>query len=141
MADPGDVMKRWFRAIDQNDVELALSLCSEDVEWVAPTAAMKGREEIRPFFAGFTGGFPDSRFDVKRVITSGSTVIAEGNYVGTHTGPFRNPAGEIPATRKRVVIPFASVAEVEGDEITALRVYWDEMGFMNQLGVPGRPPR
>lgn len=140
MADPEDVMRRWFQAIDKNDVELALSLCREDVEWVTPTARMKGREELRPFFSSFTEGFPDSRFEVKRVIASGSTVIAEGNYIGTHTGSFRNPAGEIAPTRRRVVIPFASVTEVEGDQITALRVYWDEMGFMNQLGVRGRPP-
>lgn len=107
---------------------------------VTPTAGIKGREELRPFFASFTEGFPDSVFDVKRVITSGSTVIAEGNYVGTHTGAFRNPAGEIPPTRRRVVIPFASIAEVEGDQITALRVYWDEMGFMDQLGMRGKRP-
>lgn len=97
MADPGELMKRWFRAIDQNDVEVALSLCSEGVEWVTPTATMKGREELRPFFAGFTEGFPDSRFDVKRVITSGTTVIAEGNYVGTHTGGLSEPCGGDPS--------------------------------------------
>jgi predicted ester cyclase len=139
MADPADVMMGWFRAIEDGNVDRALSFCGEDVEWVAPSGVMKGHKPCAYFFGSFVEGFPDHRFQVGRVITSGSTVVVEGAYVGTHSGTFRTPAGEIPPTGREVSLPFASVTDVEGDQIAKLRVYWDQMDFMSQLGLP-QPP-
>jgi steroid delta-isomerase-like uncharacterized protein len=139
MGDPADVMKGWFRAIEDGDVDRALSFCAEDVEWVAPSGVMKGHKPCAYFFGSFVEAFPDNRFQVERLITSGNTVVAEGAYVGTHRGTFRTPTGEIPPTGRGVSVPFASLTEVEGDHIAKLRVYWDQMDFMSQLGLP-QPP-
>jgi hypothetical protein len=46
--------------------------------------------------------------------------------------------GTIPPSGKRVTVPAALVAEVEGDRITYLRHYFDLLGMMTQIGaIPG----
>lgn len=139
MNDPAAVMNGWFKAIEDGDVDRALTFCGEDIEWIAPSGVMKGHKPCAYFFGSFVEAFPDNRFHVDRVITSGDTVVVEGAYEGTHNGTFRTPGGDIPPTGKEVSVPFASLTEVDGEHIAKLRVYWDQMDFMSQLGALERP--
>jgi hypothetical protein len=44
-----------------------------------------------------------------RRLPTGDTVMTEGVFSGTHTGPFATPAGEIPPTGKVLELKFADV--------------------------------
>jgi hypothetical protein len=41
----------------------------------------------------------------------------------------------IPATGKRVAVPFVSVLRVAGDRFTSFAVYFDHVEFLTQLGL------
>jgi steroid delta-isomerase-like uncharacterized protein len=140
MVDAAELGERWFQAIDAGDVDGAVSLLSDDVEFVTPAGSMKGPEEVRPFVRGYVVAFPDGKFDMTAVFGSGNAVAMEGTYSGTNSGPLASPSGEVPATGKYASIPFVTVLETDGERITAHRVYWDQVGFMGQLGLMPAPP-
>jgi len=59
--------------------------------------------------------------------------------VGTHTGPLRSPDGvEILPTGKRFDFPFVGIFHVEGGKIRSIRIYYDQLELLTQLGlIPG----
>ena len=69
----------------------------------------------------------------------GDTVVEQARYTGTHTGTWRNPNGvEIPATGKTVDFPFAGVFRVTDGKISSIRIYYDQIEVLTQLGLmPG----
>jgi ketosteroid isomerase-like protein len=65
-----------------------------------------------------------------------NTAIDEGYFIGTHTGPLETPTGEtIPPTGKQVRLRECDVATVENGLITSHRFYFDQMEFLEQLGL------
>jgi len=94
---------------------------------------------IQPFIEWnkvFERAVPDEHLEVRTIVEQGNIVIAEGVYSGTHTGPLATPDGtEIPATGKRISIPYADVFEVENGKVVSHRLYFDQMTLMTQLGV------
>jgi len=61
--------------------------------------------------------------------------MIEAEFVGTHTGEF---AG-IPATGRKVRVPFCVVYDVQGDRITRGRVYMEMPVMLRQLGRAPQP--
>ena len=45
--------------------------------------------------------FPDTRWELKSLMSSGDTFVAEGIFRGTHNGPMDMGDAELPATGKR----------------------------------------
>jgi len=140
MADAVEFGQRWFQALDSGDVEAAVSLLSDDVDFGSPAGTIKGSAEVRQFLQGYQLGFPDARFAISATHGSGQTAALEGTYSGMNSGPLTSPSGEIPATGKYASVPFVTVIETHGERITAHRAYWDQMGFMGQLGLIPAPP-
>ena len=99
MADPADVMRRWFQAIEENDVELALSLCREDVEWVTPTATVRGGKSFGP----------SSRVSPRGSQTPGSTRISSR----LRAGPGTRGARRRSPTRRRAGSGSSAIASDE----------------------------
>jgi ketosteroid isomerase-like protein len=62
-----------------------------------------------------------------------------GVHVGTHAGLLRSPDGaEVPATGKQFDFPFVGVFRVEGGKIRSIRIYYDQLELLMQLGlIPG----
>ncbi len=140
MTEAAELGERWFQALTAGDVEAAVGLLSDDVEFGSPAGTIKGSAEVRQFLQGYQLGFPDAKFAVSAVYGSGQTAALEGAYSGTNSGPLTSPSGEIPATGKYASVPFVTVLETDGERITAHRAYWDQMGFIGQLGLMPVPP-
>src|SRR5687767_7617579 len=99
---------------------------------------LRGRDAIRKDITDFFTAFPDMRFNVTDVITDGDKFVVEGTGTGTHQGPLQGPAGEIPATNKRVETKFVAIGRVDdSDLITEERRYYDQASLFQQLGLSG----
>jgi predicted ester cyclase len=67
-------------------------------------------------------------------------VAAEGVLEGTHKGPLAGPGGQmIPATYKRVRLPFCELTRMENGKIAEELVYFDLVGMLMQLGLMPSP--
>jgi len=129
-----DVAKSYFEKLSNGDVDGALDLCADGSEFVSPMGVMHGRDEIKPFLAGFDQAFPGARFDVGRIVESGDHVAVEGVYRGKHGGPMMLPDGTtLDATGREIAAPYVTMFEVSGGKIRSERPYWDMGGFMAQL--------
>jgi steroid delta-isomerase-like uncharacterized protein len=141
MADPAQLARQWFQAIQDHDVDGAVQLLDPDVDFYAPAAQFKGTEAVRPFLQGYVDGFPDARFELSNVFASGDRAMVEARYVGTNTGAMQSPTGEMPPTGKSVDLPFATAFLIRDGRIAEQHAYWDQMAFLGQLGlIPGGPP-
>ena len=59
----------------------------------------------------------------------------EGRFVGTYTGTFRGPAGEIGATGRTLDALFSGIYEFEEGKITSFHLYFDQAELFTQLGI------
>ena len=73
-------------------------------------------------------------------LRQGNVVVEQGTYGGTHTGTFRGPDGsEIPPTGKAMNVSFAAIFHVKDDKITSIRLYYDQIELLTQLGLMPQP--
>jgi ketosteroid isomerase-like protein len=54
----------------------------------------------------------------------------------THTGPLVSPNGDIPPTGKPVTLDFVDVTQFAEGRIAREHIYFDQMAFLSQLGLP-----
>lgn len=100
-------------------------------------AAVKGRKAIQEQYAGYMKAFPDMKYENKRTTISGDIVVMEGVVSGTNTGPMMGPDGkEMKPTKKAFKVQMATVYKLNKDGlIVEETTYWDNMAFMQQLGL------
>lgn len=108
---------------------------SEDAEFIAPGATMHGRGEILGFLGAFQEAFPDARIEVSRLLGEGSVAAGEGRFMGTQTGTFRTPNGDVPPTGQRVEFRWMSSYEARGDELVSEHLFFDQTELLRQLGL------
>jgi predicted ester cyclase len=133
MADPKRVVERHVAAFNAKDADA--EPWTEDAEFVAPNASMRGRAEVVGFFGVFWEAFPDLRIEISRVLAEGSAVAAEGRLLGTHTGVLRTPAGDVAPTGRHVDVRWMSGYEVRDDLLVSERLYFDQAELLGQLGL------
>ena len=118
------------------DVEKALACFAPGAEFHTPLGPLPFPDGVRAYLGGYGQSFPDSGFDITRVIQDGDELCAEGFWFGTHTGAMQTPdGGAIPPTNRHVRAPFVTCFTVKGGKITSHRGYWDMAGFFRQLGL------
>lgn len=96
-----------------------------------------GPEGQRRYWQGWLIAFPDGKIEnVKHTASADGTVVTEFVGKGTQHGPLAGPGGQqIPATGRRVEVPFCQVARVSGGQVTSARVYYDLATMLAQLGL------
>jgi ketosteroid isomerase-like protein len=138
--DPSELVREAFRGLDEPGGRPFLELLADDAEMVTPLGTFQGRETITPFIQGMHAAFSDWLHEVD-VQAAGNLVVAEGTWNATHSGPLRSPQGEVGATHRRVSVPFVGVVRVRDGRIESIHNYFDQMGFLSQLGlVPEQAP-
>ena len=88
----------------------------------------------------FLDAFPGIHHHVLGTIEAQGAVAFELDIAGTHTAPLAGPAGEIPPTGRDVRIAAGNVWHVSDRRITSYHIYFDQMGFMVQLGLVPEAP-
>jgi ketosteroid isomerase-like protein len=131
------VLDRMTEAMSGHDPDALGALYAPDAVALTPDEGeVKGREAIVRYLKQFIDAFPDFRYEPLHGHESGNTAIDEGYVVGTNTGPLVSPTGEsMPATGNSVRLRACDVATVEGGVITRHNFYFDQMDFMDQLGL------
>jgi steroid delta-isomerase-like uncharacterized protein len=135
MAQAREISDRHTDAINAHDAEAIGALYAEDAVFSDPSGEYRGREAIVEYWQGFFTAFPDVRGRDEFKAESGDTAINEWSASGTHTGPLETAEGSIPATGKPVTLRGCDVATVRDGLIQSHRAYYDQLGFMTQLGL------
>jgi ketosteroid isomerase-like protein len=136
--DAREVVRQALSGLDAPGGSGFIECLADDAEFVTPLGVFSDREAIREFVGGMHQSFTDWHHDVT-IESAGDLVVVEGTWSGTHTGPMQSPQGEVPPTGRRLTIPFAGVARVDGDRITSIHNYFDRMTFMGELGLLPEP--
>ena len=109
---------------------------ADDAQLVAPGGLSgTGREIQQAFYSIWQDGFPDNHVTNIRIGDDGDTAVLEAVFEGTHTGVLKAPAGDIDPTGKPVSIPFVCTYAFTDGQITAFRLYFDQMDLVTQLGL------
>jgi steroid delta-isomerase-like uncharacterized protein len=137
---PGDVVGRFYEAFGAGDLDAALDACADDLEIVDPgMGQVRGRKLFREYLETFKRAMPDARAIVEQMVESEGTVVVEGRFTGTHTGPLATDDGDVDPTGAAVDLRFADVSRVRDGTIVAYHTYYDQLGLLTQLGLMGDP--
>jgi ketosteroid isomerase-like protein len=132
-----EVMDRMTAAFVEQDFDAVEKLYAADAVAVAPeTGEIQGREAIVDYFRQQWAAFPDGGYEHTAGYEAGNVAIDEGYWTGTNTGPLAMPSGEeLPPTGRTLRLRACDIATVDGGMITSHRFYYDQVDFMEQLGL------
>ena len=136
------VLEQAIELWNAGDREGWAALYGENVEWEAPGGTrISGLDDLKvKYFDALLEAAPDRSSTVDSLFAEGNLVAEEGRYTGTHTGTWRSPDGaEIPATGRSLDFPFSAVFRVEDGKITSIRLYYDQLEVLSQLGLMPAP--
>lgn len=124
-----------YAGVMRGDLDAAAAHFADDVETMTPQGTLKGIDNWRAMGRAFTTAAPDQRMEVIRSFELEDTVIVEGVYSGTHTGPLETPDGTVRASGNAFAFPFADFLTFENDKCVEHHIYWDNVTFLAQLGI------
>jgi steroid delta-isomerase-like uncharacterized protein len=139
MSELQRLVRIHYQGVNSGDFDMAGSVFAADCETVSPYGTLTGIAAIRQMGEAFSAAAPDNRIEALRTWEDGDTVIVEGVYTGTHTGPLAGPGGVIPATGRSFTLPYVDIFRAQDGKLVSHRVYWDNAMFLAQLGVLPAP--
>jgi ketosteroid isomerase-like protein len=136
MGDQRNVVQEFYERFGEGDLDAAVAVFSPEVRITDPgLGTVKGLDALRGYLNGLKGPVPDARAIVERMFEIDDTVIVEGRFTGTNTGPLPGPDGDLPPSGRTVDLPFADFARVADQRIVEYRTYYDQLSLLTQLGL------
>jgi predicted ester cyclase len=97
---------------------------------------LKGGDAIVDYAKGFATAFPDMTGEQQLTLVNGTQIVAVTLVRGTHSGPLKGPAGEVPATNKKIGMLVVQVIRANGaNKAQHETLIMDSATMMGQLGV------
>ncbi|SDZ23377.1 SnoaL-like domain-containing protein [Geodermatophilus africanus] len=106
---------------------------------VGPGASGSGTEMARTLYSTWQDAFPDNEVRVTDIFEDGATAILQAEFRGTQTETMNAPGQTIPATGRRVNIPFVAINRSDGGRITTFTLYFNRAELLGQLGLVSAP--
>jgi predicted ester cyclase len=134
------LLERAVEAWNTKDEAAFVALGSPEVTITASGGIeLRGLEGLRQYYSVWRVACPDNVIRYHNMVSEGDRVIGEATFTGTHTGVLHHPAGEIPPTGRRVSADFVGSFRTSNEKFTSLRIYFDVLDLMTQLGVASAP--
>ena len=132
-----DAAKAPILAYNEKNWEAVNRAIASDVAYdeVGTHRNLRGAADVIAVWKGWAAAFPDSKATFEAAHVSGNTVILEVTWRGTQSGPLRTPAGDIPATGKKIEMRACQVVDIADGKARGIRQYFDMATMMSQLGV------
>ena len=138
MGQAREIMGRITDAVMSADRDALGRLYATDAVAEAPDGPrLHGADAITDYLMAFKAAFPDASWESANTYESGDTAIDEGYLVGTHTGVFTTPDGEVPPTGRSLRLRECDIITVADGVAVSHRFYFDQLDFMSQLGLVG----
>jgi steroid delta-isomerase-like uncharacterized protein len=136
MATVIELARRHDEAFNSHDADARMAIEAPDFELIMPGGmTLRGHEQVTPVVRAFWDALPDSKIRPVDQFDAGDVVVAEGTLIGTHTGTFRTPEGEIPPTGNSVTLRYAAVKRFRDERLVSEHLYFDQLEFLQQLGA------
>ncbi len=136
MVDALETVRRYDAAFDAQDAEARVACQAPDIEVIMPGGMnLRGAEQVAAVVQAFWQALPDGKITYENEVVAGDTVVTEGTLTGTHTGAFRTPETEVPASGNRVALRYASVKRIRDGKIAREHLYFDQLEFLQQIGA------
>jgi ketosteroid isomerase-like protein len=137
---PTELFHEAMRRTDAGDIDGFVALHAPDCTWITPQGPVTGHGALRAWLSPWTAGFPDGyRHELSHVAEAGGTVYAEGTFNGVNSGPMETPQGTLPATDRPLALRFAIHVATADGLLSGVRLYFDQMEFLGQLGLLPEP--
>ncbi len=140
MGDSQKVAAEALAAFNAHDERRIRETYAENPVVEAPGGVrLEGLEAAMEFSMAWLRAFPDVRLTARNELEAGDWVVQEFTFEGTHEDTLVGPAGEIPATHRRVVGRGVQIVRVSGGKIAEERLYFDQVELLSQLGLMPEP--
>jgi steroid delta-isomerase-like uncharacterized protein len=132
-ASTAEGWEAWFAG----DIEGVLRDYADDAEVILPgMPPLRGIEAIRQGWTQLKSAIPEERALRIRHIADGDTVVTEWHTEGVNSGPMPMPDGStMPATGKTITQSGVTISDYENGKLKRQTFYWDNVDFMQQLGL------
>lgn len=136
MADPMAVARRHDEAFNAHDADGRLATEAPEHRtghaWGHHAPGLRAGPRSRK---AFWEALPDGKITPENQFAADDTVVGEGTLSGTHTGTFRTPQGDIPASGNSVTLRYATVKQIRDGKVASEHLYFDQLEFLQQLGA------
>lgn len=139
MGDARSLLEQNIKTWNDHDSAGWVGEFSADAQVAAPGASGSGTEMVTMFYSIWQDAFPDNQIRVVAIYEDGATAILQAEFEGTHTETMNTPDQSIPATGKRVSIPFVTLNSYAGGKLTHFTLYFDRAELLGQLGLIPAP--
>ena len=95
-----------------------------------PGVVVESRDALRGFLEADRLTFPDNRVRLSDLVSEGDRVAFWATYTGTQLGPM----GPFPPSGRAASIEFAGIFRLDGERIAEVRLVWDNVALLGQLG-------
>ena len=131
--------RRYFdEVLSKGELAVADEILAPDLEFHGPNywgEAIRGREAFKGFVTYLRSAFPDIRFQVGLEIGDDNWTATSFRFVATHRGEWMG----IAPTGRPIDLPGLDLFRVERGRIQEIRVFYDTLGLLQQLGVVEAP--
>ncbi len=127
------IIRQGWDAWNAHDVEAALKVLDEKHVWETDTlpAPVVGRDGYRQVMQMYLAAFPDLRFSIDQLLSSGDYAVTRYTATGTHRGDLMG----IAPTNRRAETHGCTIVEIRNGKVARTWVYWDTGHLLRQLGV------
>ena len=140
MGDALRVARADVEAFNAHDEGRIRELNAPNAIFEAPgEVRLEGREAATQYAMAWLNAFPDATLTIHNELEAGDWVVQEFTFEGTHTSTLPTPAGDIPATNRRLSGRGVQILRIEGDAVAETRLYYDQVQLMTQLGLMPEP--
>ena len=130
-----DLLVRAVHASMSGDVTHLSDLFADDVCGSSPTLTVSSLAELATEIADRRRTFSEVEVEAEADV-SDDLGYAEWVVTGRHTGPLVvDETIVVPPSGRRVTFRGVTVSEFTGDKISSFRQYWDELEFLEGLGL------
>jgi steroid delta-isomerase-like uncharacterized protein len=136
MGEARHVAEEFVEAFNAHDEARIRGLDRDDVTFEGPgDVTLAGPDATTAYAMAWIQAFPDARIVVHNTIVGDGWAVQEFTFEGTHEGTLTGPGGEIPATHNHLSGRGVQIMKVDGGKIADIRLYFDQVDVMTQLGV------
>ena len=129
-----EILRRYFRAVENGDLEAVKEIFSPDCILHHTTGQDLSLEEtietVKKQNEQSKVAFPDFNLSIEELLTVEDRVIVRLILRGTHKGDWRG----IPATGNKFEISSTFIVRIENGKVVEEREDFDQLGFLQQLG-------